>query len=287
MTRMVADHPEQDALWSDPALREAMKAGATGLRLSDEDVRAMRAARRRRAASVASAALVVVLGFGGWQTWMTGAPAAPATLHFATGPGEMRTVELTDGSSLHLNGATRLDVTLASGRREARLAAGEAYFDVAHDPAKPFIVHAGATDVRVLGTAFDVDMIRDQVGLSVYRGAVRFAPVVAGTNVVVRAGYRTHYRHGRTEVPTHFDANEPDWRLGWLDTTGMKLADLVDVLNRQAGEPVLPPPPSLADIAVSGRFRLDNSRQLLKAIGSANGFTVARRTRGLEIMPEE
>jgi transmembrane sensor len=272
-----------DQLLSDTALREALQASAASGRLSDDDVRALRTARRRLIASAATAMLILTVGIGGWQQW-GGRPlteAAP-TLRFATAPGEMRLVELADGSSLQLSGGTRVDVTLGVDHREAQLTAGEVYFDVVHDPSRSFSVRTGDTDVRVLGTAFDLSRTGDQVGLAVYRGAVRFASTTRG--VVVKAGYRAHYRQGHTDGPVRFDPTLPDWRLGWLDTEGMKLADLIAVLSRQTGVVIEAPPAALADVAVSGRFRLDNAEQLLTAIGSVDGFTVRPEGKALKIV---
>lgn len=278
-------HPAEDRFWSDGALREALQASAAAGRLSDEDIRAMRASRRRRIASASTAALLILVGAGSWQHWSSLTHGTAPELHFATRAGETRVVQLADGSSLHLSGATSVDVTLGMDRRAARLSAGEAYFDVAHDPARPFTVQAGATNVRVLGTAFDVDLTSDQVGLAVYRGAVRFEATHANAGVVVKAGYRMRYRRGHTDAPTPFEAKQPGWLSGWLDTNGMRLGDLVEVLNRQAGASITPPPPALAAMSVSGRFRLDNSEQLLTAIGSVDGFTVRHEGNHLAIAP--
>lgn len=274
--------PDDNPLLRDPALAEALSATAAFGRLTNEDIRAMRAARRRTIATTGAVALLAIAGVGSWWRMQFSAPQTIAQ-HFETGRGQMRDVRLADGTTLRLNGATRLDVVIAGDHRDVRLAAGEAYFDVAHDPARPFTVHAGAVDARVLGTAFDIDMTRSQIGLSVYRGAVRFSPAALDQGVVVRSGWRTHFRNGATDVPVPFDTAQLDWRQGWLDTSGMKLGDLVDTLNRQGRLNVSSPPASLAGMSVSGRFRLDDPQQLLAAIGSAYGFTVVRHGDRLDL----
>jgi transmembrane sensor len=277
--------PERDALLSDGALREALQTSATTFgRLSDEDVRALRSARRRRIATGTGAVLALVLGVGGWTQWSHRALAPAPALHFATAPGESRLIELADGSSIQLSGGTAVDVTLATDRRSAQLLSGEAYFDVAHQASRPFSVRAGATDVRVLGTAFDLGRAGDQVDLAVYRGAVRFG--ASSDARVVKAGYRTRYHDGTTDSPVAFDPQQPDWRLGWLDTQGMTLGELVTVLTRQTGARIAPPPPRLASLALFGRFRVDDPEQLLTAVGSADGFSVGRRVGVLTIIPQ-
>ncbi len=275
-------HRDENPLLGDPALAEALAATAALGRLSNEDVRTMRAARRRSLATAGAVVLVAMAGAGGWWRLQLSAPQE-IVQHFETRRGELRDVRLADGTTLRLNGATRLDVVIATDHRVVRLADGEAYFDVPHDAARPFTVHAGAVDARVLGTAFDIDMTRSQVGLSVYRGAVRFSPSTRDRGVVVKGGWRTRYRNGTTDAPSPFDTGQLDWRQGWLDTSGMKLADLVETLNRQGSLNVSPPPAPLAGMAVSGRFRLDDPQQLLTAIGSAYGFTVVRHGDSLNL----
>lgn len=265
------------ATLEDPALAEALEQAATFGRLSDGDIRAMRAARRRNATTLGAAALVGAVAIGTWSSgWFKPAPA-PAVAHYETQRGQQRDVRLADGSTLHLSGATSLDVTLDDRQRTVALKRGEAYFDVAHEARRPFVVHAGDSATRVLGTAFDVDLARGEVKLSVYRGRVRFgsASYDAGS-VEVPAGFRSRFSDGVAKAPTRFDATQQNWRQDWVDTDDMRLVDLVDALNRRGGPLVLDPPPGLARITLSGRFKLDNSRQLLDAIGSAYGFNVVK-----------
>ncbi len=286
--RPIAATPEpgkRDPLLDDPALAEALAGFAAVGRLSNSDIRAMRAARRRRVATVGAATLVLVAGAGTWLGMRPHDAPAARMIAYETQRGEQRTVGLADGSTLRLNGATRVAVLLGADRREVRLDRGEAYFDVKHDGARPFTVRAGNADARVLGTAFDLEVRLAQVELAVYRGAVRFGPSqTSGTTVVVKAGWRSHFAAGNATAPRAFDVAQQDWRSGWLDTDDMKLGDLVEVLNRRGGPLVLAPPAALADMPVSGRFRLDDPGQLLDAIGAAYGFAVKREDGKLRLV---
>ncbi|MBO9616925.1 MAG: FecR domain-containing protein [Dyadobacter sp.] len=81
---------------------------------------------------------------------------------------------LPDGSSVLMNERAELTYSPASfqnGSREVTLQ-GEAYFDIAHDPSKPFRVKSGAVVTRVLGTAFNVNMLENKVVVTVARGLV-------------------------------------------------------------------------------------------------------------------
>lgn len=290
MSRMPSDttpenDPGKDRLLRDPALVEALADPAGFERLSDADIRAMRTRRRQVWVTTGAAALALVIGIDGWWT-IRPVPVAPVTGHFATQRGQKAVVQLADGSSVTLDGATTLDVTFASDHRTVALQRGEAYFDVAHDPARPFTVQAGASGARVLGTAFDLNLTHGQVELDVYRGAVRFgqsAPGAAGT--VVRAGYRSRFAHGLATVPTRFDPTLQGWRQGWLDVDDMSLADVVEAINRENGTPVVRPSAALARIRVAGRFKVGDATTLLSAIGDAYGFRVVKKPDGLHLDP--
>ena len=264
---------------SGAALADALQTAAKRCgRLSDEQVRSLRRRRRSAIAAVATAPVAIALLFVGEGSFVGKPTAAPvSTRMFATRAGERTTVTLADGSTVSLNGATRLRVIYADGQRRAELLAGQAFFDVRHDVSRPFVVRAGASETRVLGTAFDLDLTRTQVALAVYRGAVGFDPVGTPRGVVVRAGYRSAVRGGVAAAPTRFDPVLPDWRKGWIDTAGMRLDDLVEILDRQGGVRIARPAEPLASTTVFGRFRTDHPDRLLNAIGSGFGFTVIQR----------
>jgi transmembrane sensor len=267
------------------ALADALRTVATRCgRLSDEQVRSLRRRRRSAIAAVAAAPVTMALLFVSGD-WFVGTPTAPmaSTRVFATRAGERSIAMLADGSTVSLNGATQLRVVYTQGQRRAELLKGQAFFDVRHDASRPFVVRTGASDTRVLGTAFDLDLTQGQVALAVYRGAVGFDPVGVARGVVVRAGYRSAVRGGVAAAPTRFDPVLPDWRKGWIDTTGMRLDDLVEVLDRQGGIRIARPAEPLASTTVFGRFRTDHPHQLLNAIGSGFGFTVIERQETLTL----
>lgn len=87
--------------------------------------------------------------------------------------GERATVALTDGSLVHLNTQSALSVTLSSHRRSLSLKQGEALFEVAHDPARPFDVAVNGRVVRAIGTIFNIEHDGHRTIVSVLEGAVR------------------------------------------------------------------------------------------------------------------
>lgn len=113
------------------------------------------------------AACLAVLGFTGHQ-YATVWQYDQATQGSARGH-----AELADGSKVELNTGSAIDIAYADGERRVTLARGEAFFDVRRDPAKPFVVKAGAGEVRVLGTAFSVARVGGGARVTVIRGKVR------------------------------------------------------------------------------------------------------------------
>ncbi|XOV78667.1 MAG: FecR family protein [Aestuariibacter sp.] len=91
----------------------------------------------------------------------------------STGVGEQRTVSLADGSVLHLNTDTLLEVQYSDEKRAIKLRQGEAHFEVAHDATRPFVVSAGSNAVTAVGTAFNVEMYNESdIELLVTEGKV-------------------------------------------------------------------------------------------------------------------
>jgi transmembrane sensor len=113
------------------------------------------------AASVATAALFIP-NLAWWSD-----------LDSATAVAETRILVLSDGTRVTLGPKSRIRTRFFAGERYAELAYGEAFFEVARDTNRPFIVDAGDTRVRVLGTKFDINHRAERVSTSVLHGIVQ------------------------------------------------------------------------------------------------------------------
>jgi transmembrane sensor len=104
----------------------------------------------------------------GWgeARWQSGA------ITFETAVGELKNVNLPDGSQITLGGGTKLVVDLSARTRSVELLEGEAWFRVAHNPNWPFIVDAGNGAITAVGTAFLVTRDSDLVVVTVTEGAI-------------------------------------------------------------------------------------------------------------------
>src|SRR5205807_1325966 len=105
------------------------------------------------------------IGFAGLGLW--GRPQV-----YATAIGEQRSVVLKDGSMIQLNSRSRVEVRYTDHDRKIALKEGQALFTVARDTQRPFLVSAGDTAVRAVGTQFDVNRLETEIVVTVLEGKV-------------------------------------------------------------------------------------------------------------------
>jgi len=154
---------------------------------------------------------------------------------YVTAVGEQRTVTLSDGSVIAMNVASTIRVDFSSTARDVDLKNGEAVFKVAHDAARPFVVHTKSADVRAIGTQFNVYERPEGTIVSVLEGRVQIAPkgkglaaeeLTSGEEAQVAGG-------GQIEKRTHPDTNKAvAWRQRQLVFEETPLEEMVREFNR-------------------------------------------------------
>ena len=188
---------------------------------------------------------------------------------FETGIGEVRIVTLEDGSVLTLNTASRVSVRYDEGRRSVRLAEGEALFDVARDPARPFVVEAGDAAVRAVGTSFTVRRIADApVEVLVREGVVELTRAAAPMPVRLGANMRAQARPGAEASPIAVApaemARELAWREGRLAFEGETLAGAAAAFARYSETRVVVDP-TIAGQEITGLFAANDPVSFARA----------------------
>lgn len=119
-----------------------------------------------------AAMLLLMLSAGTAWYLLPASPPAPLASEYATLVGEIRTIELTDGSTLSLNTDTRVVVLFDDHVRLIHLLRGEAVFEVASEPGRPFLVYAGRHAVRAVGTTFAMRTGGDDLDVKVLEGRI-------------------------------------------------------------------------------------------------------------------
>lgn len=201
--------------------------------------------------------------------------------HYRTGKGERLTQQLADGSTLMLNTDSYVAVEYSAGERRIVLRAGEAYFDVAHDKNRPFVVYAGDGKVRAVGTAFNVYKTDGQVAVTVTEGTVEVtatADQVADSDLGIGASKRVTANQSliykeQLGLVTHRDAQEIDRRLAWrrdkLYFDNVTLSAFVEQLNRYSSNRLMILDPGLKDLRVGGVFKAGDTQAALQALEAA------------------
>jgi transmembrane sensor len=156
-----------------PALADDRAGAASGIALAGT----AQPRRPQRSRFLLLAAMIAALAIGMGVMLNVQLAASDAEVRsFATAPSEHRGFTLSDGSRIELAGDSSVRTTLRARVRDIELLRGEAYFRVAHDKARPFIVHANALHVRAVGTSFDVRTSGDRVVVAVEEGSVVVEP---------------------------------------------------------------------------------------------------------------
>lgn len=242
-------------------------------------LRLLGSARRRAAATVAAlaASLILVLGvvlYGtSWSDW-SGHRA------YQTAPGQRMSIVLADGTLVSLTSSSRLVADFSADRRRVRLERGEAFFDVMHDPRRPFVVEANSGSVTALGTTFDVFKKNGEVVVTLIEGRVKVAAVATQhteeKTVELRAGEQVSYEKGALSEVREVDiARTVSWRGGRLRVLNEPLGQVVDELNRHSKRKLhLDSRDSrIRAIPISGSFSTDRPEQIVAHLQNA-GYRV-------------
>ncbi len=225
---------------------EALRAAQEGLGVSSRRTWLLR--------SMAAAAVLAVTG-GGRLLWLAAVPG------YATDIGETRVISLADGSVITLNTNSAVSVNYTRDRREVRLDRGEVLFDVAKNKRRPFIVVAGFTQVRAVGTSFVVKILPSQpVEVLVREGVVEVkrpdvpvaAPVrvVANTKVVAPVNAPIETR----AVPDEEVKRALAWQIGRIAFHGETLREAATEFARYSDIQIVIDDPAVAEQTVTGMF---------------------------------
>jgi len=233
--------------------------------------RALRAPKLLAALAIAACLLVVI------------APAVQLRLQadHVTATAETRSVRLEDGSLVRLGPESALAVDYAADVRDVRLLRGEAFFDVAHNPARPFRVAAKGATTTVLGTAFDVRLQGEGVEVGVGRGHVRVDYAAVDPHVAehLRAGEQLRLgwdgRVSRIVSPASEIGNRT---AGELVAKDMSVAEAIDAIRPWYGGVIILRGDRLARQPTTGVYRLADPVAAVRAVAEAQGARMQRIT---------
>lgn len=182
---------------------------------------------------VATAAMVMLTLGLAWLLMPDDSGAIVNTRHVQTAKGYPQRLDLEDGTTLMIDGASRLQVRYSSRKRSVALISGAAFFDVAHQPRRPFVVDTGQGQVRVLGTAFEVDAWPGGARVAVTRGRVAVQSAGLNQSVEIVPGTAASLARGKApDVQSQSADGVAGWRTGQLSFEGAALAEAVRAMGR-------------------------------------------------------
>jgi transmembrane sensor len=230
-------------------------------RKASMEYRASQWTRRLLAAGI----VALVVGAVGWRFL--------STERYQTAIGEQRSVVLSDGSVVTLNTSSDIEVHMAKDHRTVELLSGEALFQVARDPARPFDVAAGNATVRVVGTQFNIDRRPSATTVTVVEGKVAVftgddassgpgadkatnLPVAAGEQLTVAPNMTPHA--ARADIATAIA-----WTQRKLVFEHRPLGEVADEFNRYNRERIEIQSPQLRNQEITGVFEANNPESFM------------------------
>ncbi|ENZ82024.1 MULTISPECIES: FecR domain-containing protein [Caulobacter] len=241
-----------------------------------------RAADRRRLLAtggiLAAASVVGAVGYG----------AMSLRGRMTTSKGDIRRAPLSDGSAVTLNTATTIRAAFDGKMRRVDLLRGEALFDVAKDPARPFVVVAGDVRVRAVGTSFTVRAHADgEVGVIVREGVVEVWRGSQGKPVRLAAEHAIQVASLGALTPTVVGAAAVDralaWRQGQIDLDGLTLGQAAEEFARYSDRRIVIDDPTVARLKMTGLFSASDPDGFAKAAAMSLGLTATPRADGVRL----
>jgi len=227
-----------------------------------------------------------ILGLGAAMACLVGAVIlikSPRT--FDTDVGQMTVVRLDDGSRLSLNTNSRVRVRFSKDERRVELVRGQAFFEVAHDTSRPFLVSAGSAEVRAVGTEFDVRVDSpDAVRVVLAQGRVAVRDDATKWTLEPGQGLALGV-DPRTARPTSVDVGAvTSWRQGRLIFEDVPLRDAVAEINRYSKTKLVLGANAPASQRVSGRFETGDIEDFVNALTLTYRLRALRDTKGQIIL---
>lgn len=278
---------EMAALWDDLSVMNTLR----GLMPRQPREHRMKTKQWFAAAAVAA---IMLTGIISWQWQQTPGSASHEIAHTQqsqTQVGEQKTIRLADGSRVFLNTNTAIRVSFYPHARHVELLRGEAHFEVARDPSRPFTVAAGDNAVTAVGTAFNMQYTQARAfELTVTEGKVRVTPLPGDTDedanpvaqvikqegVMVFAGEKVLVDNAvspRESLTQSEIAQSLAWQDGQIVFTGEKLTDALIEISRYTEVKFVIDDDSLNDTRVAGYFRVGDIKGLLVALENSFAIT--------------
>ena len=230
--------------------------------------------------AVAASAVTIAAGVVAWQSWMDDEAPLALTTTLHTPRATHRVEKLPDGSTVQLGARSSISLSYSRETRYLVLESGEAFFTVAKDPARPFVVQAGSIAVHAVGTEFNVRRDGESTVVTVREGKVEIVKAVAnaGASPGVQQASVNPVRLGAGEQAA---ARDPEsglairtvsaqaiaaWQRGRLEFADEPLRQVVATVNRYSAREIVVTDQSLANLRITGTVAEDRIDEWMRAL---------------------
>lgn len=205
---------------------------------------------------------------------------------YTTATAEIRRITLEDGSIVDMGAASAIAVDFTAGSRRVELLSGEAFFDVRHDGQRPFLVDTGEIEVRVMGTAFDVNIAPETTTVQLARGIVGVSTAHRGETMELSPGEVATFDRetGRLSQETIAIETIASWRERRLFVQDVPISTVVEELQRYHPSWIRIASNDLANRRITGLYDLSDPDRALEALVSPYGGKVHHLSRYLRVL---
>jgi len=225
-----------------------------------------------------AASVVLILGMG-WLVWKRTQPQRMAQLAVRSSDQTIERI-LPDGTKVWLNRNSRLSYPqqFAENSREISLS-GEAFFEVSHDPQRPFRIKAGQATIQVLGTSFGVRAYDENVRVAVRTGKVQFTAKTK--KVILNKDEQATFeaREDTIRKAPRLDPNLLAFQTGKLVFEGQRLSEIVTILRDTYQADIQLGNQQLADCRLTARFENESLDTVLAVAAESLGLRIRRQGR--------
>lgn len=221
---------------------------------------------RRWAPLGVAAALVLAVAIPAYKYF--GDQGSEVVQRYASGVGEQRTFQMSDGTRVVLDTGSQLVASFDGAERRVDLLSGQAEFNVAEDPSRPFSVVSGGARIRDIGTTFQVRSIDQQLSVTLLDGSVSVQRENSKSPAITLVpGQRLSYGKDGAPVITAVSIDQADaWTQGALFAQEQRLDQLLLEMNRYSERKIRLANPADGAILISGRYKVNDQDALLKSL---------------------
>jgi transmembrane sensor len=204
---------------------------------------------------------------------------------YRSATGLQEQIDLADGSSILLNTASAVSVDFSDNQRLITLHRGEAFFKVAADKKRPFVVKTEAGEVRALGTAFDVKQQDQEVGVTVFEHAVKITTAGGQTKERLAEAEQLLFSRDSFKAANHVNPQRAAaWHQQRMVFQDKPLAEVVAELDRYRPGKIMILDDTIKNLPITGVFGIADTDVALQSIEQSLAVKVRKVTDHLVLL---